>query len=214
MTKVSNVSPLLFPGHISQSRMWAAYWCRKVWHFHLQVRSNKKKTKKNRASHATAISFVVTQSARFWGPFETKMDKTRTYWWYMLSCNQTFIALLYLQDQEDLGGLHRPENTTETKYQSPRTCSNKQKWQEGDGGEKHGIKLYKRNNIRKQVATDDLEQLEQLQQQWRRQVIQKGGTKNQIIILLYCPIWPYLSCAYAQYIHTQSTTLCNWCFRE
>lgn len=111
-----------------------------------------------------------------------------TYWCYMLSCNQTFIALLYLQDQEDRGGLHRPENTTETKYQSLRTCSNKQKWQEGGRGEKHSIKLYKRNDIRKQVATDDLEQLERSEQQWRRQVVQKGETKNQIIILLYFPI--------------------------
>lgn len=176
--------------------------------------STQPKKKNPRASHATTISFVATQSAQFWEPFKRKMDKTRTYWWYMLSCNQTFIALLYLRDQEDQGGLHRPENTTETKYQSLQTCSNKQKWQEGDGGEKDGIKLYKRNNIRKQVATDDLEQLEQLEQQWRRQVIRKGETKNQIIILLYCPISPYLSCAYTQYIPTQNTILCNWCSRE
>lgn len=75
MTKVNNVSLLLFPGHISQSRMWAAYWCRKVWHFHLQVCSQKKNPK-NRASQAMTISFVTTQLARFWGPFGTKMDKT------------------------------------------------------------------------------------------------------------------------------------------
>lgn len=52
-----------------------------------------------------------------WGPY----DKTRIEplingnEWYSVRWAFTFI--LYLQDQEDQGGQHHPENTTETKYQ-------------------------------------------------------------------------------------------------
>lgn len=90
-----------------------------------QKQTAAEKTEENKACFAVAICFAVTQSVTILkGLFESEaqthtkqMDET-TYKWYMLVCSWTSIALLYLQDQEDRGGPHRPERTTATKYQS------------------------------------------------------------------------------------------------